>query len=91
MALLQSNKQAIISEYQLHETDTGSADVQVAILTKRIEQLSQHLQKNPKDYNSRRGLMMMIGKRKQLLSYIAKHSPERFRSLAESLNIRIRK
>ncbi len=91
MALLQHEKQEIIQNYQLHETDTGSADVQVALLTSRINQLSQHLQRNPKDFNSRRGLLMMIGRRKRLLNYIAKHSPERFRKLTERLNIRVKK
>jgi small subunit ribosomal protein S15 len=91
MALLQDRKQTIISDYQVHETDTGSADVQVALLTDRINQLSQHLQKNPKDFNSRRGLMMMIGKRKRLLGYIAEASPERFRALTDRLNIRVKK
>lgn len=91
MALLQAQKQEIITGYQVHETDTGSADVQIAMLTNRINQLSQHLQKNPKDFNSRRGLLMMIGKRKRLLSYIAEHAPERYRSLTERLSIRVRK
>ncbi|MFQ3583663.1 MAG: 30S ribosomal protein S15 [Cyanobacteriota bacterium] len=91
MALLQQEKREIIDGYQLHETDTGSADVQVALLTNRINQISQHLQKNPKDFNSRRGLLMMIGRRKRLLSYIAKHSPDRFRNLTERLNIRVKK
>lgn len=91
MALLRKEKQEIIEKYRLHDTDTGSADVQVALLTSRINQLSQHLQRNPKDFNSRRGLLMMIGRRKRLLNYIAKHSPERFQELVERLNIRVRK
>jgi small subunit ribosomal protein S15 len=91
MALLQKEKQEIIERYRLHDTDTGSADVQVALLTSRINQLSQHLQRNPKDFNSRRGLLMMIGRRKRLLNYIAKHHPERFRELVKRLNIRVKK
>ncbi|MDX2273429.1 MAG: 30S ribosomal protein S15 [Cyanobacteriota bacterium] len=91
MPLLQALKQEIISEYQVHETDTGSSDVQVALLTNRINQLSQHLQKNPKDFNSRRGLLIMIGKRKRLLDYIAAHSPQRFREITSRLNIRVKK
>ncbi len=91
MPLPQEQKQQVISEFQVHETDTGSADVQVAILTNRIEQLTQHLKQNPKDYNSRRGLFMMIGKRKQLLSYIAKGSPAKFKELTDRLNIRVKK
>lgn len=91
MALLQARKQEIIGNHQVHETDTGSPDVQIAVLTDRINSLSQHLQKNPKDYNSRRGLMMMIGKRKRLLAYLVDISPERFRRITEQLNIRVRK
>ncbi|MEL7314115.1 MAG: 30S ribosomal protein S15, partial [Cyanobacteria bacterium J06559_3] len=72
MALLQERKQELISEYQVHDTDTGSAEVQVAMLTERINRLSAHLQSNKKDYSSRRGLLKMIGRRKRLLSYIAK-------------------
>ena len=63
MTLLQARKQEIISDYQVHETDTGSADLQIAMLTERINRLSAHLQKNKKDYSSRRGLLKMIGHR----------------------------
>lgn len=88
MALLQERKQEIISEHQVHETDTGSVDVQVAMLTDRINTLSQHLQKNKKDYSSRRGLMKMIGQRKRLLAYLTKHDPERYKALIQKLGIR---
>ncbi len=91
MTLQQAKKQEIISQYQLHETDTGSTEVQVALLTTRIEQLSKHLQKNPKDYNSRRGLMIMIGKRKQLLNYLADQSPDKFLEITSKLSIRVRR
>ena len=91
MALLQERKQELISEYQLHETDTGSAEVQVAMLTERINQLTKHLQANPKDYASRRGLMTIIGKRKRLLGFIQNENPERFFDLTKRLNIRVRK
>jgi small subunit ribosomal protein S15 len=80
MALLQERKQELISEYQVHETDTGSAEVQVAMLTERINKLSQHLQGNKKDYSSRRGLLKMIGRRKRLLSYIAKKDVNQYRA-----------
>ena len=80
MALLQERKQEIISENQVHETDTGSVDVQIAMLTDRINTLSQHLQKNKKDYSSRRGLMKMIGQRKRLLSYLMKQDAERYKA-----------
>jgi len=88
MALLQERKQEIISEYQVHETDTGSAEVQVAMLTERINRLSSHLQGNKKDYSSRRGLLKMIGRRKRLLSYIAKKDFEKYRELIGRLGIR---
>ncbi len=88
MALLQKRKQELISEYQVHETDTGSADLQVAMLTDRITQLSTHLQTNKKDYSSRRGLLRMIGRRKRLLSYIQKQDAGRYRALITRLGIR---
>lgn len=88
MTLLQVRKQEIISDYQVHETDTGSADVQVAILTERINRLSAHLKENKKDHSSRRGLLKMIGQRKRLLAYILKHDPERYRALITRLGIR---
>ncbi|MGB3767662.1 MAG: 30S ribosomal protein S15 [Phormidesmis sp.] len=88
MALLQERKQEIISDNQVHETDTGSVDVQIAMLTDRINTLSQHLQKNKKDYSSRRGLMKMIGQRKRLLAYLTKQDPERYKALIQKLGIR---
>jgi len=88
MALIQERKQELISEYQVHETDTGSAEVQVAMLTERINKLSQHLRENKKDYSSRRGLLKMIGRRKRLLSYISKKDVERYRELIGRLGIR---
>ncbi|BAU42850.1 MULTISPECIES: 30S ribosomal protein S15 [Cyanophyceae] len=88
MALLQERKQQIISDYQIHETDTGSADVQVAMLTERINRLSTHLKENKKDHASRRGLLKMIGQRKRLLAYIQKHDPDRYRALIGKLGIR---
>jgi small subunit ribosomal protein S15 len=88
MALLQERKQEIISDYQVHETDTGSADVQVAILTERINRLSAHLRENKKDHASRRGLLKMIGQRKRLLAYILKQDQERYRALLTRLGIR---
>ncbi len=91
MTLSQVQKQDLISTYQKHETDTGSTDVQIAILTSRIDKLSSHLQKNPKDYNSRRGLLVMIGKRKRLLNYLAQESPDRFLELTRELKIRVRR
>lgn len=88
MALLQEQKQQIITDFQVHETDTGSADVQVAMLTERINRLSLHLRSNKKDHASRRGLLKMIGQRKRLLAYIRKGSQERYRELITRLGIR---
>lgn len=88
MALVQQRKQELISEYQVHETDTGSADVQIAMLTERISRLSEHLKTNKKDHTSRRGLLKMIGLRKRLLAYIQKHDVERYRALIGRLGIR---
>ncbi|MBF2026380.1 MAG: 30S ribosomal protein S15 [Oscillatoriales cyanobacterium C42_A2020_001] len=88
MALLQERKQEIISDYQIHETDTGSADVQVAMLTARINRLSDHLKSNKKDHSSRMGLLKMIGHRKRLLAYIQKQDNDRYRALITKLGIR---
>jgi small subunit ribosomal protein S15 len=88
MALLQERKQEIIAEHQVHETDTGSVDVQIAMLTDRINSLTLHLQKNKKDYSSRRGLLKMIGQRKRLLAYLTSQDPERYKALIKKLGIR---
>ena len=81
-------KQTLMSAYQIHETDTGSADLQVAILTERIVQLTSHLKKNPKDHASRRGLLKMIGRRRRLLAYIKDKSFNRYQDLIKRLGIR---
>lgn len=88
MALLQEKKHEIINAYQVHETDTGSADVQVAMLTERISKLSEHLKTNKKDHSSRRGLLKMIGQRKRLLTYIMKKDQAHYRELIKRLGIR---
>lgn len=88
MPLTQEYKQEIISEYQVHETDTGSSDVQIAMLTKRISQLTTHLQSNKKDHSSRRGLLKLIGRRKRLLGYIQQTDFERYQQLIKRLGIR---
>ena len=88
MALTQKRKQELMSEYQIHETDTGSADLQVAMLTDRINQLTKHLKNNQKDHSSRRGLLKMIGRRKRLLAYIQKGDPQRYQKLIARLGIR---
>lgn len=88
MALTQVRKQELMAEYQVHETDTGSPDLQVALLTERISQLTGHLQTNPKDHASRRGLLKMIGQRRRLLAYINAQEPERYQALIKRLGIR---
>lgn len=88
MALTQERKQEIMGEYQAHETDTGSSDLQVAMLTERINQLSTHLKANQKDFSSRRGLMQLIGRRRRLLTYIQKQDKSRYQALIARLGIR---
>lgn len=88
MTLTQQRKQEIISEYQVHDTDTGSAEVQIAILTARINRLSEHLKGNQKDFSSRRGLLKLIGQRKRLLSYLQIEDRQRYQDLISRLNIR---
>ncbi|MCY7283800.1 MAG: 30S ribosomal protein S15 [Cyanobacteria bacterium CAN_BIN43] len=88
MPLLQARKQEIIGEYQVHETDTGSSEVQVAMLTDRIIKLSAHLKTNKKDHASRRGLLKMIGQRKRLLAYIMKKDQDHYRQIITRLGIR---
>ena len=88
MALTQQRKQELIGDYQVHETDTGSADLQVAMLTDRINQLTTHLRTNKKDHSSRRGLLKIIGRRKRLLSYIQNKDLERYQKLIARLGIR---
>ncbi len=88
MALTQQRKQELISDYQVHETDTGSSEVQIAMLTERINRLSEHLKANQKDHSSRRGLLKLIGQRKRLLSYIQKEDREKYQALIGRLGIR---
>lgn len=88
MTLTQERKHEIIDGYQVHDTDTGSVDVQVAMLTERINRLSNHLKTNKKDHSSRRGLLQMIGRRKRLLSYLRKEDIARYQNLIQRLGIR---
>jgi small subunit ribosomal protein S15 len=81
-------KQEIISTYKINDTDTGSADVQIAILTERINQLTAHLQTHIKDHHSRRGLLKMVGQRRRLLNYLMKKDIEKYRDLVSKLNLR---
>ena len=88
MPLTTTKKQDLINSHQTHGTDTGSVEVQVAMLSERINQLSAHLQKNIHDYSSRQGLLKMIGRRKRLLGYLRSQSQERYAALIAKLGIR---
>ena len=81
-------KTQVIAEYATHEGDTGSPEVQVAILTARINQLTEHMRKNPQDKHSNRGLLKMVGKRRNLLDYLAKKDINRYRAVIAKLGIR---
>ena len=81
-------RQALISEYQRHETDRGSTEVQVALLTARIAEFTGHLQGHKHDHHSRRGLLLLVGRRRRLLKYVAQVDVERYRSLIERLGLR---
>ena len=86
--LTQEAKQQIINEYAVHEGDTGSPEVQIALLTARITYLTEHLKEHKKDHHSRRGLLKMVGHRRRLLSYLYKSDIERYRAIIKELGIR---
>ena len=86
--MLKETKQSIIDQYKLHEGDTGSPEVQIAILTCRINNLTEHLKDNHHDNHSRRGLSKMVGHRRNLLGYLQKVDIERYRAIIKKLNIR---
>ena len=81
-------KLKMIDNFRLHEKDTGSADVQIALLTERINHLTEHLQKNKKDHSSRRGLLMMVGQRRRLLDYLHNTDVRRYQSVTKKLGLR---
>lgn len=86
--MTKAEKTAIMQEYATHEGDTGSPEVQIAVLTKRINDLTDHLRTHKKDHHSRRGLLKMVGKRRNLLNYLTKIDIERYRSIIARLGIR---
>ena len=88
MALTKEKKTEIIEKYRLDENDTGSVEVQVALLTERINDLNEHLKVHKHDYHSNRGLLKMVGQRKSLLSYLAKEDVQRYRALVKKLGLR---
>ncbi len=88
MALTTEQKQVVISKYKLHENDTGSPEVQVAILTERINTLTEHLKLHKGDHHSRRGLLKMVGQRRALLNYLRDRHFDRYRSIIEKIGLR---
>lgn len=88
MALSTDKKQDIIKSFQMHENDTGSPEVQIAILTERINYLNEHLKANKKDHHSRRGLLKMVGQRRSLLEYLKKSDFDRYRNIVNRLGLR---
>lgn len=86
--MTKDEKQAIISQYATHEGDTGSPEVQIAVLTSRINTLTEHLKQNKKDFHSRRGLQKMIGHRRNLLNYLQNNDIERYRTIVSKLGLR---
>ncbi len=83
-----ANKQEIIKEYARHEGDTGSPEVQIALLTERINHLTEHLKANKNDHHSRRGLLQMVGKRRRLLDYVKSYDLEQYRNIVSKLDLR---
>ncbi len=86
--MIKEVKTSIIEQYRIHETDTGSPEVQIAVLTERINHLNEHLKDHKKDHHSRRGLLKMVGKRRGLLDYLMKIDIERYRAIVSKLNLR---
>ena len=88
MALLQEQKAEVITKYRVHESDTGSPEVQVALLTERIAYLTEHFKGHAKDHHSRRGLLKLVGQRRRLLDYLRTKDANRYKKLIEELGIR---
>jgi len=90
VALTLEEKTNIVSDSRVHETDTGSPEVQISLLTRRISQLTEHLKIHKHDLHSRRGLLMLVGQRRRLLTYLSKKSPDRYRALVAKLGLRVK-
>ncbi|HEY4695349.1 MAG TPA: 30S ribosomal protein S15 [Candidatus Hydromicrobium sp.] len=88
MTLVKEDKKKVIEKFKTHENDTGSSEVQIAILTKKINRLNEHLKANKKDHHSRRGLVIMVGKRKRLLGYLKNNDIARYKKIIEELGLR---
>ncbi len=88
MALAVSEKSQVIVKYRIHKSDSGSPEVQIALLSQRISQLTDHLKTHRKDYHSTRGLLSMVARRRKMIKYLKDRSPERYKALIQSLGIR---
>ncbi len=88
MNLIAEKKQTIIEQFKAHDKDTGTPEVQIALLTEKIAQLTNHMKLNKKDFGSRRGLLMMVSKRSSLLKYLKKNTPQRYKNIIEALGLR---
>ena len=88
MAISVANKKDLIEQYKLHDTDTGSPEVQIGLLTYRITYLTEHLKIHKKDHHSRRGLLMLVGKRRRLLSYVKNNDVQRYRTIIQTFGLR---
>jgi len=88
MSITQEEKQKLITEYAIHPGDTGSPEVQVAVLTKRIDNLTEHMKANKKDFSSRRGLLILVGRRNRLLAYVRDNDFDRYKNLIGRLGLR---
>jgi len=88
MGIAQQQKYGVIEQFRIHQTDTGSPEVQVALLSQRIDHLTEHFKIHVKDHHSRRGLLMLVGQRRRLLDYLKKNDFERYQSLIDRLGIR---
>ena len=88
MAITKEKKEEVVSEFRKNESDTGSPEVQIAILTTRINNLTEHMRSNKKDYSTRRGLLGMVSRRRRLLDYLRQINPDRYLDIIEKLNIR---
>lgn len=88
MVLSTEKKKELIEQYKLHESDTGSPEVQIGLLTHRIQYLTEHLKVHKKDHHSRRGLLMLVGRRRRLLNYVKKNDVQRYRTIINTLGLR---
>jgi len=88
VVLSTEDKKKLIDQYKLHDTDTGSPEVQIGLLTHRIKYLTEHLKIHKKDHHSRRGLLMLVGRRRRLLNYVKKNDVKRYRAIIETLGLR---